>query len=110
MQKDSEATLSCLAVDGGMSDSNLCMQIQADMIGIPVDRPKMRETTAFGAAVAAAFAMGKWQDLEELKSRVGREGRQKFTPRIGKDERDKKLRRWEKAVEMSRGWVENMAE
>ena len=56
MEKDSGHKLEKLAVDGGMSNSNLCMQTQADIIGIPVDRPVMRETTALGAAIAAGFA------------------------------------------------------
>jgi glycerol kinase len=67
MEKDSGKTLQRLAVDGGMSNSELCMQTQCDLISIPVDRPKMRETTALGAAFAAGLACGLWKDFDELK-------------------------------------------
>lgn len=67
MEKDSGKALQRLAVDGGMSNSELCMQTQCDLISIPVDRPKMRETTALGAAFAAGLAVSTWQDFDELK-------------------------------------------
>jgi glycerol kinase len=67
MEKDSGKTLQRLAVDGVMSNSELCMQTQCDLISIPVDRPKMRETTALGAAFAAGLAVGLWKDFDELK-------------------------------------------
>lgn len=65
----------------------------------------MLETTALGAAIAAGFAVGVWQSFEELKN-VNTAGMTVFRPKIGKEESDKKFGRWEKAVEMCRGWVE----
>lgn len=79
--------------------------MQADIIGIAVDRPVMRETTALGAAIAAGFAIDIWKELDELKQ-INREGRIVFEPRIPKDESDYLYKRWEKAVEMSKGWME----
>lgn len=104
MASDSGHALEKLAVDGGLSNSDLCMQTQADLSGIPVDRPAMRETTALGAAIAAGLATGVWNELEELKH-VNSKGRKVFKPELGVDERRKKRKRWERAVEMSRGWV-----
>lgn len=69
MEKDSGKKLAELAVDGGMTNSDLCMQTQADLINIPVERPKMLETTALGAAIAAGFAIGVWETFDELKSK-----------------------------------------
>ena len=64
----------------------------------------MRETTALGAAIAAGFAVDVWKEFEELKE-INREGRTVFHPSIGKEESARMYRRWERAVEMSRGWV-----
>jgi glycerol kinase len=79
-------------------------QTQANLIGIPVQRPRMRETTALGAAIAAGLAVGVWQDLEELKT-VNVEGRTTFTPAITKEASASMFARWTKAVEMSKGWA-----
>ncbi|KAH6843014.1 glycerol kinase-like protein [Chaetomium sp. MPI-CAGE-AT-0009] len=105
MEKDSKHKLESLAVDGGLSNSDLCMQTQADITGIPVDRPAMRETTALGAAIAAGLATGVWRTLEDLKE-VNRNGRKIFQPQMEKAKAEKMFKRWEKAVEMSRGWVQ----
>ncbi|KAF8866875.1 glycerol kinase-like protein [Acephala macrosclerotiorum] len=104
MEKDSGHKLEGLAVDGGMSNSNLCMQTQADIIGIPVDRPVMRETTALGAAIAAGFAVDIWKEFDELKE-INKEDRTIFTPQVDKKKSDRMFRKWEQAVEMSKGWV-----
>ncbi|KAK5662006.1 hypothetical protein OQA88_10117 [Cercophora sp. LCS_1] len=104
MEKDSQHKLESLAVDGGLSNSDLCMQTQADISGIPVDRPAMRETTALGAAIAAGLATGVWKELNDLKE-VNRAGRKVFTPQMDKDKVDRLFRKWEQAVEMSRGWL-----
>ena len=77
MEKDSGHKLSELAVDGGMCNSDLTMQTQADLIGIPVKRPAMRETTALGAAIAAGLALGVWESIDELKD-VRTEGSTSF--------------------------------
>jgi glycerol kinase len=105
MGKDAGVELSELAVDGGMSNSDLTMQTQADLIQIPVDRPKMRETTALGAAIAAGFAVGVWESFDELKS-INSEGREYFKPQMGKEQSAKMFRKWEKAVKMSGGWTD----
>ncbi|KAL8641350.1 MAG: hypothetical protein Q9228_001826 [Teloschistes exilis] len=106
MEMDSGHKLTELAVDGGMSNSDLCMQSQADIINIPVDRPVMRETTALGAAIVAGFAVDVWKEFEELKE-INKEDRTIFQPRISHEESGKMYRRWTKAVEMSRGWLDS---
>lgn len=106
MEKDSGHRLSELAVDGGMSNSDLCMQTQADIINIPVDRPMMRETTALGAAIAAGFAIDVWKEFEEL-TEINREDRMIFKPKISKEASNKLYKRWERAVRMSRGWLDS---
>lgn len=80
-------------------------QTQADIIGIPVDRPVMRETTALGAAIAAGFAINIWKEFDELKE-INREDRTIFEPQISPEQSDHMYARWEKAVDMSRGWME----
>jgi glycerol kinase len=65
----------------------------------------MLETTALGAAIAAGFASGVWETFDELKN-VNTAGTTKFTPKIEKEEREKRFAKWEKAVEMCRGWVD----
>lgn len=126
MAKDSGRPLAELAVDGGMTNSDLCMQVclppflflpspfqsspsgnpqtQADLIGIPVERSRMLETTALGATIAAGFAIGVWQSFDELKN-VNTAGVKTFQPKINKEERERRFGRWEKAVEMCRGWA-----
>jgi glycerol kinase len=104
MEKDSGKALQRLAVDGGMSNSELCMQTQSDLIGIPVDRPKMRETTALGAAIAAGLAIGVWKDLEELKH-INTQGGTVFEPKVPKEQGQKMFERWEKAVYTCTGFV-----
>ncbi|KAK4200846.1 FGGY family of carbohydrate kinase [Triangularia verruculosa] len=109
MEKDSNAKLESLAVDGGLSNSDLCMQTQADITGIPVDRPRMRETTALGAAIAAGLATGVWKELNDLKD-VNRAGRKVFKPKMERKQAKKLIKKWEQAVEMSRGWVNEAAD
>jgi glycerol kinase len=109
MEKDSGHKLEGLAVDGGMSNSDLTMQTQANIIGIPVDRPLMRETTALGAAIAAGFAVGVWKDFSELKE-INREDRTIFEPKIDVKKSDQMFKKWEQAVEMCKGWVVDNSE
>jgi glycerol kinase len=104
MNQDAGKDLTVMTVDGGVSDSDLCMQTQADIIGIPVERPAMRETTALGAAIVAGLAVGAWKGTKELEGWRGR-GNDVFKPAISDKERIKMFRRWEKAVEMSKGWT-----
>jgi glycerol kinase len=109
MEKDSGHALSQLAVDGGMSNSGLCMQTQANIIGIPVDRPSMAETTALGAAIAAGFAVGIWKEFNELKA-INQKDRQIFKPAVSKEESDKMFNQWERAVRMCKGWLDPQQE
>lgn len=104
MSKDSGKPLQELKVDGGMSNSALCMQTQADLVGIPIVRPKMRETTALGAAIAAGFAVDVWKDFAELKE-VNTAGETRFEAEMDSKKSDKLFKRWEKAVNMTRGWT-----
>lgn len=106
MELDSGRRLESLAVDGGMSDSELCMAFQADLTGIRVVRPAMRETTSLGAAIAAGLAVGAWKGLDEVtKVMLDKPGRTVFEPHGKGDKMDRMFRRWGQAVEMSRGWV-----
>ncbi|KAF4215693.1 hypothetical protein CNMCM8980_008320 [Aspergillus fumigatiaffinis] len=105
MARDSGHKLSELAVDGGMSNSDICMQTQADIIQIPVERPAMHETTALGAAIAAGFAIDVWREFSELKN-MNRANRTTFTPRISPAQSARMYKQWSKAVEMSRGWLD----
>ena len=106
MQQDAGGgrRLTALKVDGGMSNSALCMQTQADLIRIPVERPQMRETTALGAAMAAGLAVGVWRDLDELR-RLGAAAETVFEPAMDEGRSRDMFRRWEKAVGMCRGWL-----
>ncbi|KAK4623745.1 Glycerol kinase [Fulvia fulva] len=104
MEKDSGHKLSELKVDGGMSNSALCMQTQADLVGIPIVRPKMRETTALGAAIAAGFAVDVWKNFDELKE-VNTAGQTTFEPQMDEKSNKKMFRRWERAVRMCKGWL-----
>ena len=105
MEKDSGHALAKLMVDGGMSNSDLCMQTQADIIGISVDRPAMRETTSLGSAIAAGFAVGIWKSFDELKE-INQEGRTVFESQISQTKAAKMYKIWSKAVQMCKGWVE----
>jgi len=105
MELDSGHKLSDLAVDGGMSNSNLCMQTQANIIGIPVDRPAMRETTALGAAIAAGFAVDIWKEFEELKA-INQKDRSLFEPDITPEQSEKMFSKWKRAVSMCKGWLD----
>ncbi|OAA64194.1 glycerol kinase [Niveomyces insectorum RCEF 264] len=109
MERDSGQRLESLAVDGGLSNSDLCMQTQADVSGIPVDRPAMRETTALGAAIAAGLATGVWNQLTDLRD-VNRAGRRIFQPSKDRARIARMVRKWEQAVDMSRGWVRSEAD
>jgi glycerol kinase len=104
MEKDSGHKLTELKVDGGMSNSALCMQTQADLVGIPIIRPKMRETTALGAAIAAGFASGVWKDFAELRE-VNTAGQTTFEPKMDEASSKKMFKRWERAVSMCKGWL-----
>ncbi len=104
---DTGRTLDELRVDGGMTRDDLLMQFQADILGIPVVRPRVVETTALGAAYAAGLATGLWSGLDELRTHW-REDR-RFEPRMPEDERERRYRQWQKAVSKSLDWVDDDA-
>ena len=103
MQKDSRLDLKELRVDGGACKNNLLMQTQADILGVPVVRPKVTETTALGAAYLAGLAVGYWDSIEQISKQWKAD--RTFEPTISADERQNKLARWKEAVERSRRWV-----
>jgi glycerol kinase len=103
MQADSGTAISELRVDGGMTRNDLLMQIQADILGVPVARPAVTETTALGAAYLAGLAIGYWDSPEEIAAQWQVE--RVFTPQIGEDERQARVEGWHRAVERARAWA-----
>jgi glycerol kinase len=104
MVQDSGVALAVLKVDGGATVNDLLMQLQADIIGVPVVRPIVAETTALGAAYAAGLATGFWADLEALRRNWKAE--RQWEPRWSTDRRDAAYHGWKRAVERSLDWVE----
>ena len=102
MMSDSDIMLKDLRVDGGASVSDIMMQIQADMTGVTVNRPKNIETTALGAAYCAGLATGVWKDMDEIEA--NREVDKMFVPSMEATLRNKKYSDWKRAVERSRNW------
>lgn len=96
MEADARTPLPCLMVDGGASSNGLLMQFLADLLGVPVIRPKLIETTAFGAAFLAGLATGLWKDKAAIREAWERDAC--FQPRMAADEREIRLARWRKAV------------
>ena len=101
MQADSGLSLAELRVDGGATANNLLMQFQADLLGVPVVRPKVLETTALGAAYLAGLAVGFWKDQAEIASQWQRDIT--FEPRMGRDEAQSRTAVWAKAVRQAIG-------
>ena len=93
-----------LRVDGGMTANELLMQLQADVLGVPVVRPMVSETTALGAAFAAGLAVGFWKDLDELRERW-RGGSPLGAPAWRRPSANARYARWKKAVTRSFDWV-----
>jgi glycerol kinase len=104
MAQDSGVTLDVLKVDGGITANNLCMQLQADVLGVPVSRPVVAETTALGAAYAAGLAVGFWKSTDELRENWNES--QRWQPNWDADRREEGYRRWKKAVERTLDWVD----
>ena len=104
MNADAPCPIPTLRVDGGASVSDILMQIQADLLGIPVDRPAQVETTAFGAAALAGLAAGVWKDTGELEKL--RRSQHVFTPLRSGEDCGREYRRWQRAVERARAWEE----
>jgi len=103
MEKDAGIKLTELRVDGGATANNLLMQIQADLLGVPVVRPKVLETTALGAAYLAGLAVGFWHDAGDIKAnwQVDRV----FEPTLSRDRAAEMMAGWAQAVERSKGWA-----
>jgi glycerol kinase len=104
VENETATPLGALRVDGGASVNNLLMQFQADLLGVPVVRPQVTETTALGAAYLAGLATGFWAEPEELRAK--REGDVRFEPKMDSGEREERLGRWQRAVERAKGWGE----
>ena len=104
MDADSGVKLSTLKVDGGMTANDLLMQIQADVLGCPVVRPKVIETTALGAAYAAGLAVGFWPDQATLKANWREDA--DWSAQLAADERERRYGKWKKAVQRTLDWVD----
>lgn len=104
MEKDSGVKLTALKVDGGMVYNELLMQFQADILGVPVIRPVVAETTALGAAYAAGLAVGFWDNLDDLRRNWAVD--RVWEPQMDPETRERLYRGWLKAVERTFGWVE----
>ena len=102
IESDTGIPLDYLRVDGGASANDFLMQFQADILGCEVRRPKIRETTALGAALLAGLAVGMWKDEEEI--RQGWTLDRAYIPLIGDEQRKKLIRGWNKAVERAKNW------
>lgn len=105
METDSGVKLKALKVDGGMVHNELLMQFQADVLGVPVIRPKVAETTALGAAYAAGLAVGFWQNTDEMRQNWGMD--KTWQPSADDTARTKLYRQWKKAVTRTFDWVED---
>jgi len=103
VHSETGAPLQALRVDGGAAVNDLLMQFQADLLGVPVVRPRVVETTALGAAYLAGLATGFWPSPEAL--RAERKGDVRFEPRVPAGERDERRARWQKAVERAKAWA-----
>ncbi len=104
MERDSGVTLHELRVDGGASRNALAMQFQADVLGVPVVRPQVVETTALGAAYLAGLQCGFWESIDEVKRQWREDTR--FAPQISHGDRSELRRQWRRAVERSRDWAQ----
>ncbi|HET7869805.1 MAG TPA: glycerol kinase GlpK [Actinomycetota bacterium] len=104
MNADSGVALKELKVDGGMVYNDLLMQFQADVLGVPVIRPTVAETTSLGAAYAAGLAVGFWKEVNDLRANWGKD--KDWSPKIDKAEVDREYKQWKKAVTRTFDWVE----
>jgi glycerol kinase len=104
MNADSGVALTSLKVDGGMVYNDLLMQFQADVLGVPVIRPTVAETTALGAAYAAGLAVGFWREVEDLRANWGKD--KQWDPSMDPAKRDREYALWKKAVTRTFDWIE----
>ncbi|HEY8607241.1 MAG TPA: glycerol kinase GlpK [Noviherbaspirillum sp.] len=103
MQKDASIRLTELRVDGGAARNDLLMQFQADVLGVPVVRPMVTETTALGAAYLAGLAVGYWHSQEEIGAQW--QVQKRFEPAMSEDERHGRLGEWRRAVQKAQHWL-----
>jgi glycerol kinase len=103
VRRDSNITLSELRVDGGAASNDGLMQFQADVLGVPVVRPAVTETTALGAAYLAGLAVGFWSSLDE----IGRQWKveRRFEPAMARADAERLRERWREAVSRAKGWI-----
>jgi glycerol kinase len=104
MNADSGVAVTALKVDGGMVRNELLMQFQADVVGVPVIRPKVAETTALGAAYAAGLAVGFWSAIDDLRANWASD--REWRPTMDPARREKEYRLWKKAVTRTFDWAE----
>jgi glycerol kinase len=104
MNTDSGVDLTSLKVDGGMVQNELLMQFQADVLGVPVIRPTVAETTSLGAAYAAGLAVGFWSEVEDLRANWGKD--KEWQPQMDPQEREKEYAFWKKAVTRTFDWLD----
>lgn len=104
MNKDSGVALTSLKVDGGMVYNDLLMQFQADLLGVPVVRPLVAETTSLGAAYAAGLAVGFWREIDDLRKNWGKD--RQWEPYMAETQRQTLLTGWKKAVQRTFDWVD----
>jgi glycerol kinase len=104
MDADSGVKLESLKVDGGMVGNELLMQFQADLLGVPVIRPQVAETTSLGAAYAAGLATGFWNEIEDLRENWVEDKR--WEPTMDPSKRDEYFKYWKKAVTRTFDWLE----
>lgn len=104
MVKDSGVRLAVLKVDGGATVNDTLMQLQADILGVPVVRPVVAETTALGAAYAAGLAVGFWRDVQE--TRLNWQADKQWEPRWSADQREAGYVGWQKAIERTLNWID----
>ncbi len=103
MCEECNTRLKTLRVDGGASKNNFLMQFQADILNVPVERPKVNETTALGAAYLAGLAVGYWEGLGQIESQWQLDRR--FVPSMDEERREELYRGWKRAVERAKGWL-----
>lgn len=105
MEKVSGVKLGLLRADGGGAKSDFLLQFQADILGIPVERPKVTETTCLGAAYLAGLAVGYWSSLEEIAANWALD--RVFMPRLSTAEREELYHGWQKAIRRAAGWLKD---
>ncbi len=103
MNADAGLSIKEIRVDGGATANDLLMQFQSDVLDCTVIRPKITETTALGAAYLAGLAIGFWKDTDEIENYWQAE--KKFVPAMKKEERNKEIYQWEKAVRAAQAWA-----